>query len=70
MNAALYNINLYGGLGLFSLFVLYDTQKILEKAKNDAAYDPINGSIGIYLDFINIAIRILKIMGASSKDDD
>ena len=32
-SAALYNIWLYGGLALFSGFVLYDTQMILQRAK-------------------------------------
>ena len=41
-SAALYNIYLYGGLFLFSAFLLYDTQKIMHRAKTDYKYDPIN----------------------------
>ena len=39
---ALFNIWLYGGLVLFSAFVLYDIQKIVHNAKNMHYYDPIN----------------------------
>lgn len=49
---ALFNIWLYGGLVLFSAFVLYDIQKIVHNAKNMHYYDPINQSLGIYLDSI------------------
>jgi FtsH-binding integral membrane protein len=59
------NVSLYGGLAVFSGLVLWDTQKIIARAEN--AHDgrqlsPINDAIGIYLDFINIFIRILTIM--------
>jgi len=33
---------LYGGLALFSAFVLYDTQKMIHAAKTQTKYDPID----------------------------
>lgn len=56
---ALTNIWLYGGLAVFSAFVLYDTQRIIYSAKTSKEYDPINNSIGIYMDSINIFIRFV-----------
>ena len=67
MSPALYNIWLYGGLGLFSLFVLYDTQMILMRAKTEANFDPINNSIHVYLDAIQIFIRFAMIFGGNRK---
>lgn len=67
LSPALYNIWLYGGLGLFSLFVLYDTQMILNRAKTMQVYDPINNSIGIYLDAVQIFIRFAMIFGNAKK---
>jgi len=67
LSPALYNIWLYGGLGLFSLFVLYDTQMILNRAKTMKVYDPINNSIGIYLDAVQIFIRFAMIFGNAKK---
>ena len=67
MSAALYNIWLYGGLGLFSLFVLYDTQMILERAKTQPVFDPISNSIHVYMDAINIFIRFAMIFGNSKR---
>jgi len=62
---ALQSFSLYGGLALFSGFVLWDTKKIIAHAEN--AYhkqqlSPVNDALGIYLDFINIFIRILFIL--------
>ncbi len=48
------NLMLYGGLLLFGGFVLYDTQKILANAQNKATWDPVQESIGMYLDTIII----------------
>lgn len=64
---ALYNIYLYGGLALFSAFVLYDTQKIMHNAKTLQQYDPINESMKVYLDAINIFVRFVQIFGGNNK---
>ena len=36
-------------------------------AKTKSTYDPINNSIGIYLDSINIFVRMVTILGGSKK---
>ena len=64
---ALYNIYMYGGLALFSAFVLYDTQMIMYRAKTEYAYDPINQSIRVYMDAINIFVRLVMILSNSRK---
>jgi len=63
LGAGLYSIAMYGGLVLFGAFLLYDTQKIIHRAEShpiyaSQPYDPVNNSIGIYLDTINIFMRI------------
>jgi FtsH-binding integral membrane protein len=67
LGAGLASISLYGGLLLFSGFLLYDTQKIVKRAENQPLYgmqpfDPVNNSISIYLDTLNIFIRIVTIL--------
>lgn len=64
LGAGLYSISLYGGLLLFSGFLLYDTQKIIKRAETQTmtAFDPVNNSIAIYLDTLNIFIRIVSIL--------
>lgn len=67
LGASLYSISLYGGLLLFSGFLLYDTQRIIKKAETypvGAArpYDPVNASLSIYMDTINIFVRIATIL--------
>ena len=70
---SLYSISMYGGLVLFSLFILHDTQRIVHAAKNhpensfnSKSFDPIRQSMSIYMDTINIFIRIAMIMANSS----
>jgi FtsH-binding integral membrane protein len=72
LGAGLYSIALYGGLILFSAFLLYDSQKLFKKAETHPAYgvapfDPINASIHIYLDIINIFIRMVSIFAGGNK---
>lgn len=70
----LYGISLYGGLVLFSGFLLYDTQKLIKKAELHPAYsmqpyDPINNSLHLYMDIVNIFVRMVQIfaMGGGGK---
>ncbi|KAF9024124.1 hypothetical protein BDZ89DRAFT_955017, partial [Hymenopellis radicata] len=64
-------ISLYGGLGIFSIFVLYDTQKILLHARmaqeGRMVPDPLSEAIGLQLDMINIFIRLVQIMASGNK---
>ncbi|KAK9306427.1 hypothetical protein QLX08_002937 [Tetragonisca angustula] len=69
LGAGLYSISLYGGLVLFSMLLLHDTQRVIKQAEtypiNDhlmRPYDPINNAIAIYMDVVNIFVRILTIM--------
>ncbi|XP_015610481.1 growth hormone-inducible transmembrane protein [Cephus cinctus] len=70
LGAGLHSMALYGGLLLFSGFLMYDTQRIIRDAKTHPQvaygymkpYDPINNAISIYLDTLNIFVRILSIL--------
>lgn len=62
LGLSLYSVTLYGGLVLFSMFMLYDTQRIVKKAESYHDFDPINESISIYLNTINIFIRMAQIL--------
>jgi len=64
----LYNVWMYGGLMLFSAFILYDTQKVIYNARLKTFWDPINESLAIYLDAVIIFQRFLMIfMGRDRK---
>jgi len=62
--AALYNVNLYGGLGIFSLFIAYDTQRIIEDYHqgND---DHVMPAMSMFMNLLNIFTRLLAIFGGS-----
>ena len=61
------NIWLYGGLLLFSAYVLYDTQKLMKNAKTRPTWDPINESFGLYMDAINLFIRFAMMFNNNKK---
>ncbi|PYH40901.1 Bax Inhibitor family protein [Aspergillus saccharolyticus JOP 1030-1] len=58
---------LYGGLAVFGGFTLYDVQKILHHARlaqrGLVRKDVVNESISLTLDFINIFVRMVQILG-------
>ncbi|CAL8302858.1 unnamed protein product [Lota lota] len=69
--AGLYSVAVYGGLVLFSLFLLYDTQKVIKRAETHPLYgvqkyDPINACMGIYMDTLNIFMRLVMILSGGS----
>ena len=54
-----------GGALLFSAFILYDTQKIIK-----GGYDsPVEAALSLYLDFFNLFISLLQILGIMNSDD-
>ncbi|EAQ93789.1 hypothetical protein CHGG_02024 [Chaetomium globosum CBS 148.51] len=57
---------LYGGLAVFGGFTLYDVQKVLYHARaaqrGIIKEDPINESISLELDFLNIFVRMVQIL--------
>jgi len=73
MGAGLYSVAMYGGLLLFGAFLLYDTQKIIHRAERHPVgygaplYDPINASMSIYMDTINIFIRIAQLLAGGGR---
>ena len=63
---------LYGGLAVFGGFTLYDVQKILYHARlaqqGVIQKDVVNESISLELDFLNIFIRMVQILGMSGRN--
>ena len=55
---------LYGGLVLFSIYLIYDTQLLIGKGKERFSEDDyILAAINIYLDIIILFLKILQIFG-------
>jgi len=67
LSGLLANVTMYGGLAVFGAFTLYDTQRMLLHAKTLARYDPINESIGVYLNTINIFVRMVQLMSGGNR---
>lgn len=63
---ALSNIDAYGGVVLFSGIIAYDTHKAIERyEKRDP--DHLGCAIELYLDFMNLLVRIMKILADSKR---
>lgn len=63
----LFKIDLYFGLLVFCLYIIYDTQLIIKEA-DDGNYDIIYHAMTFYLDFINIFVRILILLMKNKND--
>lgn len=60
------NIQLYFGLLVFIGFVVFDTQLIIEKAAQGNT-DYVRHTLELFLDFVNIFIRLLVILSKNSE---
>lgn len=70
LGAGLASISLYGGLLLFSGFLMYDTQKLIAEAERTPEYDvfdPVNASLHLYLDAVNLFIRLATMLSGGNK---
>ena len=65
------NLWLWGGLAVFGGFTLYDVQKVLQHARMSERglmkRDPVNEAVGLELDFLNIFIRMVQILGMQQR---
>lgn len=60
-------ISLYGGIPLFTGLIAYDTHKAIEMYESGNP-DHLGCSTQLYLDFINLFVRFIEIIGTISKD--
>jgi len=66
-SSTLYSIQLYLGLLVFCGFVMFDTQLIIEKAALGSR-DYVAHSLELFLDFVNIFVRLVVILSKKAKD--
>lgn len=64
--------SLYGGLLIFSGLFMSSTQKLVDEAEkqDDKQFDPINASFNLYLDTLNIFLRVLRILLENQKKEE
>ena len=61
----LHNVYLYGGLGLFTLYIAYDTQKMIDEFEQGED-DHLKHAVDLFLDFKMVFSRVLiLLMGRS-----
>lgn len=60
--AIAHSLILYGGLALFSVMIASDTQAMIERARCGAG-DHVQDAMQMFLNLINIFVRIMQIMG-------
>ena len=66
-SSLLYNISMYGGLAVFGGFVMYDTAKMRRMAQYSPRFDPINASLGVYMDSVNIFVRVAQLLAGGNR---
>ena len=64
----LHNVYLYGGLGLFTLYIAYDTQKMIDEYEMGID-DHIKHATDLFLDFKIVFTRVLQLLMLTSGND-
>jgi len=62
--SGLYNLNVYGGVALFSLFVAYDTQTTIASFRDlppGAVPDHVSPALNMFINLIALFVRFLEI---------
>jgi FtsH-binding integral membrane protein len=68
-SSAIYWVVTYAGILIFVGLTAYDTQKIKEmnilgnEGTEEDTKEAIRGALSLYLDFINLFIMLLRVMG-------
>ncbi len=73
--AAAYGLNKalsYGGLAIFTGLLMSRTQRLYKEAKEKRTkdFDPIKASLSIYMDGLNIFVRVLDILTKNKSEED
>jgi len=66
----IFTVELYLGLLIFSGFVMIDTQMIIWKFRALRERDYVKHALGLFLDFVNIFIRVLALLTKDKKSKD
>ena len=64
----MHSIDLYGGVGLFTVYNMYDTHELIEEYEHGQV-DHLSHSIDYSLNIINIFIRMLEILARVNNKD-
>ena len=65
--AGFHAVYVYGGLVLFGGLTIYDVQRIVHRAETAPGYDPIVSSLSLYMDAVNIFIRVAMMLAGNRK---
>ena len=63
----LHNVYLYGGLSLFTLYIAYDTQKMIDEYEMGVD-DHIKHATDLFLDFKIVFTRVMQLLYMSRDD--
>jgi len=66
-STAVFNLELYGGLLMFSAYILYDTQLIVEKA-HAGDFDHVRHALDLLVDVLAVFVRILVVLLKRAED--
>ena len=58
------DVRLFGGLAVFSGYMLFDTQRVRRRAQEgtDREYDSMKESVDVYLNIVNIFVRFVVVL--------